>query len=35
MTGLLGGLLGRALGEKVRKGLQGMNEALKVRVEQA
>jgi len=35
MTGLLGGLLGRALGEKVRKGLQGMNEALKVRAEQA
>jgi hypothetical protein len=33
MTGLLGRLLARAVGEKVRKGLQGMNEALKAKAE--
>ena len=33
MSGLLGNLLAGLVGEKVRKGLQAMNEALKVRVE--
>jgi hypothetical protein len=32
MTGLLGRLLRGAIGEKVRKGLQAMNEALKAKV---
>jgi hypothetical protein len=35
MTGLLGSLLARAVGEKVRKGLQAMNEALKAKMETA
>jgi hypothetical protein len=35
MTGLVGRLLARAIGEKVRKGLQGMNEALKAKAESA
>ena len=35
MTGLAGGLLARLVGEKVRKGLQAMNKALKARVEGA
>jgi hypothetical protein len=33
MTGLLGRLLARAVGEKVRAGLRGMNEALKAKIE--
>lgn len=33
MSGLVGNFLARAVGEKVRKGLQGMNEALKAKVE--
>jgi hypothetical protein len=33
MEGLLGRLLGKAIGAKVRKGLAGMNLALKERVE--
>jgi hypothetical protein len=33
MTGPIGVLLGRAIGEKVRRGLQAMNEALKAKVE--
>jgi hypothetical protein len=33
MSGLLGRLLARVVGEKVRKGLQAMNEALKARLE--
>jgi hypothetical protein len=35
MTGLLGGLIARVVGEKVRSGLEGMNEALKAKVEHA
>lgn len=33
MTGLLGGLIARSLGDKVRNGLQAMNESLKARAE--
>lgn len=33
MSGLLGNLLARVVGEKVRKGLQAMNEALKAKIE--
>lgn len=33
MSGLLGNLLAGVVGEKVRKGLQAMNEALKAKVE--
>jgi hypothetical protein len=33
MSGLVGNFLARAVGEKVRKGLQAMNEALKAKVE--
>lgn len=33
MTGLLGGLIARSLGDKVRSGLQAMNESLKARAE--
>lgn len=35
MSGLLGNLLAGVVGEKVRKGLQAMNEALKAKVERA
>ncbi|HEX8055458.1 MAG TPA: hypothetical protein VF481_02250, partial [Novosphingobium sp.] len=33
MSGLLGNVLAGVVGEKVRKGLQAMNEALKAKVE--
>ncbi|MDR2856266.1 MAG: SRPBCC domain-containing protein [Novosphingobium sp.] len=33
MSGLVGNLLARVIGEKVRRGLQGMNEALKAKLE--
>jgi len=33
MSGILGNLLAGVVGEKVRKGLQAMNEALKAKVE--
>lgn len=33
MSGPIGNLLARVVGEKVRKGLQAMNEALKTKVE--
>jgi hypothetical protein len=35
MTGPLGRVLARIVGEKVRSGLEGMNEALKAKVEEA
>ena len=35
MSGLIGNLLARLVGEKVRKGLEAMNGALKARVEEA
>lgn len=35
MNGLIGRLLARAIGEKVRQGLQAMNQALKAEVEGA
>jgi hypothetical protein len=35
MTGPLGRLLAHVVGEKVRRGLEGMNGALKAKAEQA